>query len=215
METPLYSTHNQSVYEPSEDSFLFLDALEKDLKLIKNVKPTICLEIGVGSGIITTALSKHLGSSNSYFIGTDINPQAGLACYETFRLNQLANSPQIVLTDLIESLSYRLRSNVDLIVFNPPYVPTEDSEIESDDLLTKSWAGGINGRRVIDRFCSSVSQVLATNGLLYLLLSKENQPDEVIEILKEYNINLDEIVIERKCRNEHLLILRFKKKASS
>ena len=39
----------------------------------------------------------------------------------------------------------------DVILFNPPYVPTPDDEIQGNDIEV-SWAGGTNGRRVIDRF---------------------------------------------------------------
>ena len=39
----------------------------------------------------------------------------------------------------------------DIILFNPPYVPTPDDEIQGNDIEV-SWAGGTNGRRVIDRF---------------------------------------------------------------
>lgn len=80
--------------------------------------------------------------------------------------------------------------------------------------MTKSWAGGIKGRRVIDKFIETIINVIADDGLIYLLLSQENQPDEVIEILEKVNIKLDEIVIKRKCLNEHLIVLRFRKKKS-
>ena len=54
--TPL--THHldfENIYEPAEDSFLLLDALEQDLVYIsQTLKPTICVEIGSGSGIISS-----------------------------------------------------------------------------------------------------------------------------------------------------------------
>jgi len=39
---------------------------------------------------------------------------------------------------------------VDIICFNPPYVITESSDINSS-LIAASWAGGIKGREVTDR----------------------------------------------------------------
>lgn len=74
-------------------------------------------------------INKKTNPGDNLFSCTDVNPNAGIACKETFNLNNLIYSPEIVLTNLIDSLEYRLQSNVDLIVFNPPYVPTDDCEV--------------------------------------------------------------------------------------
>ena len=34
------------VYEPSSDTFLFLDALEKEQNFLRDLRPTYCVEIG-------------------------------------------------------------------------------------------------------------------------------------------------------------------------
>ena len=42
----LWRKEYKGVYEPSEDTFLLLDCLEKDANYLKMLEPTICLEIG-------------------------------------------------------------------------------------------------------------------------------------------------------------------------
>jgi methylase of polypeptide subunit release factors len=43
---PLDSKDFEQVYEPAEDSFLFMDALEKELPFLRSMDPTIVMELG-------------------------------------------------------------------------------------------------------------------------------------------------------------------------
>ena len=44
---------------------------------------------------------------------------------------------------------------VDVMVFNPPYVPTPDEEVAGCG-IEASWAGGTDGRIVIDQFLPKI-----------------------------------------------------------
>lgn len=48
------------VYEPAEDTFLLLDALEEDADHLRALKPTICVEVGSGSGCVSAFLGRIL-----------------------------------------------------------------------------------------------------------------------------------------------------------
>ena len=55
----------------------------------------------------------------------------------------------VVITDFTSGLD--LNGSVDILLFNPPYVPTESDEVCGTG-IEASWAGGVDGREVIDRF---------------------------------------------------------------
>lgn len=67
------------------------------------------------------------------------------------------------MADLFSPLKHRLRGCVDVILFNPPYVPTSDEELDQAVKcgdVSAAWAGGIDGRRVIDRVLPQVYDLL-------------------------------------------------------
>ncbi|EEB19083.1 N5-glutamine methyltransferase MTQ2, putative [Pediculus humanus corporis] len=189
------------VYEPAEDTFLLLDALEKDLDYIISKKPATILEIGSGSGTIITALSTLLKSS--YHLAIDINKYACSVTMQNSHYNKVI--VDVINTDLTSCLKLNC---IDVIIFNPPYVVTPNDEIYKEDPLTKSWAGGVNGRVIIDKFLHVFDRVLSSKGFGYLLVIKENQPHEIITKLKEKNYKC-EIYMIRKIRCEELYIIKF------
>ena len=76
--TPIYSHLKcqdfEFVYEPAEDSFLLLDAIEIELETLKTLRPTLCVEIGPGSGIISAGIGSAL-KSECFVMACDINPK--------------------------------------------------------------------------------------------------------------------------------------------
>jgi len=199
--TPLYDLKCfPDVYEPSEDTFLFLDALECELEYIKSIKPTNIVEVGCGSGVVITSLSSLLKNKCACY-AIDINPSACLATAKTASLNDAS----------VECLNMNLLSNFktslfDIILFNPPYVVTESSELGPG--LQSAWAGGINGREVIDKFLLNLRNMLTERGVCYMIAIKENKPDEIREIMSNLGFKT-RIIKERKILGEYLYVLCF------
>ena len=210
METPvvkLSEEDSETVYEPSEDSFLLIDALESDLHSIEAVNPGICLEVGSGSGVIITALAMALGSRcPSYFIASDINPHA---CNVTKKTSD-ANSTQVDVIQMDLVTNFLPLNLFDIILFNPPYVVTEPVEVFDERLISKTWAGGVEGRQVMERLFVYIPRLLSQKGIFYLLVIKENDPEYIIHRLKKLNM-IGSIIAERKIRGEHLYVLKFVK----
>ncbi|XP_054829205.1 methyltransferase N6AMT1 isoform X2 [Eublepharis macularius] len=164
-----------SVYEPAEDTFLLLDALEEDAEKLKSANIEICLEVGSGSGVVSTFVASFI-ESKALYLCTDTNSAAGLCTVETAKRNNVDLQP--IITDLVTGLLPRLLGKVDLLLFNPPYVVTPSVEIKSHG-IEASWAGGKNGREVMDKLFPVVSDLLSTRGLFYLVAVEENNPGKV------------------------------------
>ncbi len=192
------------VYEPAEDSFLFLDALQADFKLLKSRRPTVCLELGSGSGIVSTFTSQMLGSA-TFYLCTDINKKAAETTQRTGVQNNVVLNP--VTMDLAGCFLSRLKNKVDLLLFNPPYVVTPPEEVGSQGIVA-SWAGGLDGRQVIDRLLPQIPRLLSQTGLFYMVVIKENKPSELEEILQNSNFKMT-TVLNRRSGPEFLSVLRF------
>lgn len=191
------------VYDPAEDTFLLIDALEKEAEELRS-GVDICLEIGCGSGVVSTFVASLIGPK-AWYLCTDVNPTAALCTMETAQANTVHIDP--IITDLVSGLLPRLQGQIDLLLFNPPYVVTPSEEVGSKG-LEAAWAGGRNGREVIDRFLPVVPKLLSSKGLLYLLVLKENNPDNILEKMRSYGLQGCK-VLSRQAGREHLTVLKF------
>jgi hypothetical protein len=90
-------------------------------------------------------------------------------------LPQVHQQVEMVLCDLASALLPRLSGQIDLLLFNPPYVPTPDEEVERGGLAA-AWAGGARGRRVIDRLLAVVPSLLSPRGEMFMVAVHENEP---------------------------------------
>lgn len=98
--------------------------------------------------------------TRTVYLTTDLNP---IACESTLLTAETNSHPLVetVNTDLTASLLPRLTRQVDVLVFNPPYVETVDEEAieaqaEEDKGIEKTWAGGHHGMRVTNRLLEQV-----------------------------------------------------------
>ncbi|GFQ75412.1 methyltransferase N6AMT1 [Trichonephila clavata] len=191
------------VYEPAEDTFILIDALEKDIELIKSMGPCICLEIGSGSGVVITSLGKVL--RYPYFLCTDLNPIAATATKATSQSNGVP--VDVITSNLVCVLEDRLKNSVDLILCNPPYAVTPSDEVGGNNTF-KATSGGVKGREVIDQILNIVPKLLSEKGMFYLTCIAQNDIDDISQCMKAHNLLMTK-VLERRCGIERLFTLRF------
>jgi len=172
-----------NVYEPSDDTYLLVDAA------LSVVRPTdSVLEVGTGCGLIAKIVARLARS----VIATDTNPQAVA--------NATLNGVEAIHGDLFANLHRRF----DLIIFNPPYLPTHSDM--SSDWLTRAWDGGPSGREVIMRFLSQVDGHLTDRGRVLMSISSITGHREVIERMKA-QFEIVRTLAERKVFFETLYVI--------
>ncbi|OJI82930.1 S-adenosylmethionine-dependent methyltransferase [Aspergillus tubingensis] len=236
-----------TIYEPSEDSYLFLDTLSSSSEsawLTNHFSPStsspspLLLEVGTGSGVVLaflTANSHHiLGRTDVLALGTDVNRNACLATRQTVlkaieEQQQQKQQSQSVSTE--ESKTSQIKSlisstltsdlaspirphSIDILLFNPPYVPTPElprlpSKEDNDEgdkeggmsrsekferesyFLSLTYAGGKDGMEITERLLADIPRVLSQRGVAYVLLCAQNRPREVVERIVGWDGDLE------------------------
>jgi len=211
---------------PSETAFLtsrfsspsHLPNASASPSLKEETKPysPLILEIGPGSGVVIAFLTAHattiFGTSRGsglLSLAVDLNRYACVATAMTAgkAVKDVPTSPgsgtavssgfflDAVQGDLVSPL--RL-GQIDVLVFNPPYVPTEDLPVpvgpgevmtrfeEDSRLLELSYAGGKDGMETTDRLIDALPEILSELGCAYLLLCAQNRPDEVKDRIRRF-----------------------------
>jgi release factor glutamine methyltransferase len=160
---------DDNVYIPAEDSYLLAENLE--IKENQSV-----LEIGTGSGIVAMYASRF---SDNITV-TDINFDACELARRNFEANNIENI-EILFGNLFEVVENR---KFDVILFNTPYLPTEDDEVLENN-INYAFDGGLNGRKIIDLFLNEVKNHLNDGGIVQMIQSSLSDNEETLKKFDE------------------------------
>jgi release factor glutamine methyltransferase len=163
----------EKVYKPADDSFLFAENL--DVKVDERV-----LDMGTGCGLLGILSAKITRE----VVGVDINPYALRCAKRNAELNKVLNRISFIQGDLFSP--FKETEHFDLILFNAPYLPQKENGPLS--WIERAWAGGINGRSVIDAFLSKAITHLSKNGRILLLQSTLSDVNRTLFRLTEENL---------------------------
>lgn len=144
------------VYNPTEDSLLLSEVLEKEIPpLLKKNAGLKVLEIGVGSGIQLETLEK-VGVKKENITGCEIHKESIALCKKKGFF--------VIPSDLFENV----QGKFDVIIFNPPYLPEDERE---DFDSRRSTTGGRKGSEIINFFLKEAKSFLYKSGVIFLVVS--------------------------------------------
>ena len=171
------------IYEPAEDSFLFMDFL-RDCFEGKDIDGKSVLDMGCGNCVLSETL-RDLGFED--ILCVDVNADAvKLAESKDFRAIE---------SDLFSKVDCKF----DYIIFNAPYLPMDEREDDESMLAT---TGGERGDEVSVRFLEQVKDFLNDGGIVYVLVSSLTPMDKI----NEYK---PEVMVKKNVFFEELKILKF------
>jgi release factor glutamine methyltransferase len=148
------------IYEPEEDSFLLKEQVEKFVR-------GRVLDMGTGSGI--QALAAIEKKEVREVIAVDINEDA------LKKLKDLKKEKSLVKLNVHKSdLFQSVKGKFDTIIFNPPYLPNDESDHDA------ALDGGKIGDELLSRFLGDAKNHLDKKGFILLLFSNltSGKPDE-------------------------------------
>ena len=129
------------------------------------------------------------------YLGTDISPDAVALAQENAARCGLADKVRFAVADGLDEFD---PESIDVIVSNPPYIPT--AECESLDSRVKDFEprlaldGGASGLDFYERFVGDAMNVLKTGGAAFFEIG-EGQGEALTRLLGEYGFS--EIRIEK------------------
>jgi release factor glutamine methyltransferase len=166
------------VYRPQHDTELLTEALTRE-----ELTPTTrVLDLCAGTGALSIAASR---AGACRVVAVDISRRAVL----NTRINGILNRTPIIAcrSNLTQSVQHRV---FDLIVSNPPYVPSEVDELPKTG-SARAWNGGTDGRALLDRIANAAPDVLAPGGTLLLVQSSLCGVRKTETMLEEHGMTVE------------------------
>ena len=183
---------NQATLVPRPETELLI---YKVVDFFKNERINV-LDIGTGSGCILLSILKELDFSRG--VGIDISTKAIKTAQINSKNLNLFHQSKFKVFDI----SKFNVGKYDLIVSNPPYIPSKDIKNLSKDIINYeplvALNGGLDGLDLIRKVIYKSNSLLKRNGLLAIEIGF-NQYLKVSSLLKQYGFR----EMSRQCDYNH------------
>lgn len=176
------------VYAPQHDSLLLIEAMQQT----NTVRGRAVLDLCTGSGVVAITAAR-LGAR--HVTAFDICPDA-VRCA---RANAVA--ADVAVDTRLGSWESALRAGpYDLVVSNPPYVPTgPDAHLEAiPGAVGPAWAwnAGMDGRLVLDPLCDVAPALLDEGGTMLIVQSEFADADQTVRRLRRRGLRTEVLMTQ-------------------
>jgi release factor glutamine methyltransferase len=179
--------------------------VEEVIRIAQDIDNPVILDLCTGSGAIAVSIAKYV--PNVKIIATDISKKALDIAKQNAKLNGVANTIEFVESDLFDKLK---NQKFDIIVSNPPYIPTEDIKKLPKDVQgepTLALDGGKDGLDFYKKIAKDGYKFLNRQGFLCLEIGY-NQKDTVKKVINAEKRYVETYCKKDLCQNDRVIITR-------
>ena len=216
---PLIECDSENVYYPSDDSYLLLDYFKTSLN--KNLFDGIdvneieyILDMGTGTGILAIFfqyIKSKIKNFNPRIFASDILNGAISCAKSNEILNNFHDEVIFLQSDLFKAFPDYLKSSFNIIIFNPPYLPSSTliNKNKNKMPIDHSWDGGVKGFEILVEFIreAKIFLNLKKAHYIYFISSSRTNRDELNknifelgfenEIVEKKHIFFEDIILNR------------------
>jgi len=193
---------NNFVLDPRPDSETLIELIINKFPLNSSIN--LC-EIGCGSGCLIITLLKNFKNWKGTAI--DISSNALEVAKINAKTHEVFDKIHFINSNIFSQISPH--NQFDLIISNPPYIPTNDIENLQDEVRLYeprlALDGGIDGLNFYREIADNSSKFLTENGKIFVEIGY-NQFDEVKNIFFKKNYYLSDY---KRDLNGHIRSLQF------
>ena len=165
----------RDVLIPRPETEILVDAALEGVDAAVRSMPRV-LEIGVGTGCIACSIAAE--RKDAIVVATDISPVAVRLARRNADVLGLGGRVDVVECDLVSGVSDALMGSFDVLVSNPPYIPSDVVPLLPIEVRGfepgLALDGGDDGLDVFRRILEVAPRVLASRGMLCVELFEEN-----------------------------------------
>lgn len=178
---------NDHTLDPRPDSECLIDAaVQYTRSTAFNTQALCCLDLGTGSGCLLLSLLGEL--PHAFGLGVDLAPLAVSQARANAAQLGLAARARFICSDWFEGV----QGSFELILANPPYIPTGDSKLARDVADFDPSLALFAGTDGLDAYAKLLPQIparLLASGRLFLEIGAE-QTDAVKKLAEQAGLQL-------------------------